>query len=232
MKNKTLPSIVVYHFDTKHPLEKESKRIAERCTGEIVSLCSQLDFIAKQMAGSLRRKDIGDMTRECLFHHENYLFRVYALRERAWDILAALSDRERQPTERKAFRETVFSVLKKTYPDLYKSFSSLYTLIEADIELRNVATHRTFLFFGLASKEDLSDFQEIESMLDWFDSESKAGIEIQKTLRLAIRKFVTRETNRIQEITKSAFEFASYCQGAINSKSWLTPKERRREVAK
>ena len=114
----------------------------------------------------------------------------------------------------------MFLVLKDRYPDLEKTFSSLYAPIEKDLELRNIATHQTFLFFCLASGPELRDIQEVRSMLDRFEPESEAGMAINRTIRLAMRTFVTEQTDRIQDISKSGLKFAHQCQNAIKSKSW------------
>ena len=120
MTPKDSPSIVVGYYDPEHHPLKQSgwtseqkqrakyKWIAQRCSGEIISLRNQLGTIMDQLSLALRRTDVDDVVHLCQFHHENYLFRIYSLRERAWDVLAALVEVPRKNTGNESFRNSVF----------------------------------------------------------------------------------------------------------------------------
>ncbi len=220
MTARDTPSVVVCYYDPKHDPENQPKLIAHRCTAEIVLLCDQLGTTIEQLSLALRRKRIDDAVHLCQFHHENAIFRIYALRERAWDVLAALADVNRRSTGNKTFRESVLSKIEGAYPGLNDTFSNLLRLIDSDVRTRNVATHETFLFLGLTFGDDFQNTYEIAGVLTWHDPKSEEGPRIQKMVRKALREFVAEDKKHIQEIVSLAFDFVRHCHDAIDRKRW------------
>ena len=83
---------------------------------------------------------------------------------------------------------------------MYKTFSKLKDLIESDVKNRNVATHETFLFFGLTFEGDFRNTYEIDTVLTWCDPETEDGVKIQNMVRKALREFVAEDKKHIQKI--------------------------------
>jgi hypothetical protein len=217
---KDTPSVVVCYYDPNYEPEKKPKRIAERYVAEVILLCNQLGIVADQLSLALRRKDIDDVVNLCQFHHENCLFRVYALDERAWEALKALTGVKQREKEKKIdFLDRVLFELKVAYPEVHKVFSKLRDLIALDRENRNVATHRTFLFLGLSFGDDYHPpFFEIDSVLLSYDPHSEDGRRTQQMVREALAKFVAEEKKHIQEIISVALDLTRHCHDAINRK--------------
>ncbi len=168
-------SAVVFYYDTQVSPENQPERVARRCGAEIILLCEQLFIISEQMTNSLRKKETEDIISLCHFHHENLLLRLYALRERVWDVMAALADVPRKATGNNQFRSSVLSRIKTNYPNIETAFSSLLSLIEPDMEWRNVATHETILILGLMG-DNSANVWELELLLDSFDPQSEDGL--------------------------------------------------------
>ena len=148
-------------------------------------------MISEQLGKTLKQKEIDDVVRLCHFHYENLLFRIYALRERAWDVLAVLTDIPRRTTGNDKFRAEVLSRVEAAYPELSKAFLTVLNLIDSDIEFRNVATHKTILVLGLM-RDDIQDIWEFDSVLWAYAPRSEDGIRMQKLVRRSLRAFVLR----------------------------------------
>jgi len=108
---------------------------------------------------------------------------------------------------------------KANYPNLEEAFSSLQSLIEPDIESRNVATHETFLILGLM-RDDFSEVWEVDDVPYSHDPQSEDGLRIQKMVRKTLRKFVTEDKKHIQEIADAASKFYRLCDEPIRNKHW------------
>lgn len=219
-KDKLPPSIVVCYYDMRE-IEKENPReLAQRSCGDIVALCEQLRLATQHLASAAKRKEITDAIRLCEYYYEDAIARIYSLRERVWDALAALAKVSRKKTGDDQFRRDVLARLEANYPELRKSFEKLLTTIDADLKNRNVTTHQTLLFLGITLTPDFHDTYEIDSVLMWRDPESPAGKEIQAMIRKALHRFVSQEAKKFRETTNQAIEVERLCFDEIRKKSW------------
>ena len=92
MKPEKFPSIAVTYYEP----ENDPPRLqARRCRGEIIAICEQLLIIADQLSVAPEAQDIEDAINFCQLYYEDFIFRVYALFERGWDILEILLDKPR-----------------------------------------------------------------------------------------------------------------------------------------
>lgn len=219
MPSKDRLTVSVFYYDTEVAPSNQPREIAERCQAEIISLGEQLSMISEQLGKTLKQKEIDDVVRLCHFHYENLLFRIYALRERAWDVLAVLTDIPRRTTGNDKFRAEVLSRIKAAYPELSKAFLTVLNLIDSDIEFRNVATHKTILVLGLM-RDDIQDIWEFDSVLWAYDPRSEDGIRMQKLVRRSLRAFVLQQRQHIQEVFDAALEFSKQSNTAIRKKQW------------
>lgn len=219
MSSKDRLTVSAFYYDTEVAPSNQPREIAERCQAEIISLGEQLSIISEQLSKALKQKEIDDVVRLCHFHYENLLFRIYALRERAWDVLAALTDIPRRITGNDKFRADVLSRIKAAYPELIKAFLTVLNLIDSDVEFRNVATHKTILMLGLM-RDDIQDIWEFDSVLMAYDPRSEDGIRMQKLVRRSLREFVLQQRQHIQEIFDAALEFSTQSDTAIRKERW------------
>lgn len=109
MKGKLAASIVVCYYDMKEIEKQKPKELAQRCCGEIVALCEQLGLATQHLASAASRKEITDAIRLCEYYYEDAIMRIYSLRERAWDALAALVNVPRKNTGDERFRKRVLA---------------------------------------------------------------------------------------------------------------------------
>lgn len=212
-------TVSVFYYNTEVAPSNQPREIAERCLAEITLLGEQLTIISHQLSKALAQKEIEDVGRLCHFHYENLLFRIYALRERAWDVLAALTDIPRRTTGNDKFRADVLSRVKAAHPELSNAFTAVLNLIDSDVEFRNVATHKTILMLGLM-REETQDIWEFDSVLLDFDPRSEDGIKMRKLAWRSLREFVVQQRQHIQEIFDTAFEFSKECDSSIRKKRW------------
>jgi len=173
------------------------------------------------MQRTVRGSEPDDLLRLCKFHHENFLYRVYALQERCWDVLTAISgEKWEEGTRPYDFRAVVRATVQTTHPQLHRAFNNLYSLSKGDRKLRNTATHQTILYFGIQFPTKDPGIYEAHSVLDWYDPESGAGIAARNTVRKAARQFVAHHIRRIREIVKAGHLFAEECHSVIDAKTW------------
>jgi hypothetical protein len=212
-------TISVFYYDVEAAPSNQPREIAERCRAEIILLSEQLAIIGEQLSKALTQKEIEDVVRLCHFHYENLLFRIYALRERAWDVLAALTDTQRRTTGNERFRADVLSKVQATDSGLSNAFHSILNLIDTDVRLRNVATHKTILALGLM-REGVQDIWEFDSVLWAVDPRTKDGIRIRELVRRSLREFVGQQRQHIQNLFDAAVAFSRECDSAIRKKRW------------
>jgi hypothetical protein len=220
MKEKPTPSIVVCYYDTKEQETRKPHELAQRCCGEIIARCEQLVLATQHLASAARQSDVTDATRGCEQHYEVAITRMYVIRERIWDVLAALCDVKRKNIGDERFRKAVFDRLEKNHPELKRLFDHLLREIDVPLEYRNVATHQTLLFLGITLGDDFRDTYEIDSVLSWRDPDSPEGKQIQAKVRKALKTFAAREGHRFRQIADQVFEVVRVCSAAVRKKSW------------
>jgi len=201
--------LVVCHFDDTKT--QDGPETAKRCVAEAVHLCEQLGIVLDQMKACVRRKGAADVLRLCQYEYENLLFRVYVLRERAWDILAATVGVKRGKTGDPGFRKALLSSATANHPKLTQAFNELLSLIERDVRFRNTATHQTILQLGFIFDNDRGRIFEADSVLMWHDLASKAARDTGHMVKRTVTDFVTRTTARIQGIINAALQLAREC---------------------
>jgi len=211
MSQINTPSVVVCYYDINTEQERQPKQITQRCTAEIIALCKQLDLVIDRLTLVLEQDDIDEAVDLCHFHYEDFLFRAYSLRERAWDVLAALAKVPRKQTNNESFRNSVLPEIESAFPKVYKAFSELVRMIDVNVSIRNVATHETFLFLGLTSGDDFQNIYEIKEVLTQYDPAIENGRKVQTMVRNALQDFITEQSRHIQEINGKAFDFVKYC---------------------
>lgn len=217
-KDESTPSIIVSYYDIKKMEKENPGKLIQRCCGEIIAICEEVRLAIHNFAIAARQGDVTDATRLCKYYYEDAVVRIYSLRERAWDFLAALVKVPRKKTGDKQFRQNVLGRLERNHPELGKSFNALLAMIKNELQNRNISTHQTLLFFGVTFSDDLSATYEVDSVLMWHDPESVAGKELQTAVKKGIEKFVSQETKQFREIINQALEVARFGCDAIQKK--------------
>ena len=116
-------------------------------------------------------------------------------------------------------KKTGLKQVRCNYPELYEAAMKLYCIVCLDVKMRNVATHETFLSFGLAFDSDYSYIYEIDSVLTWKDPRSEEGMRIEEMVRDALRRFAHCKQEQIGEFISAAHAFVSCCDAILCSPS-------------
>lgn len=167
-----------------------------------------------QLCGSMHRliflrdefenfKVIGDMdcTLESLaYHMENYLIRIYELRERAARLLYCFSKYQGKIDELKwkKSREVIVGKLNIS-ESTTKNYLNLLSILDPDIALRNMNTHSTFLNLGFSMGTNVYNPHDV--ILDLSHNET-GNSKFVNMLRKEIKRIVDQHIEKIEEIRK------------------------------
>lgn len=175
--------------------------------GELTARSQELAIIRDGFENAVRRRDLLERARLCRYHHENLLFRIYCVRERVWDVLAALTEVPREKSGKRTFRRKVLSVLRERFPTVEAPLNELMILIVEDVRIRNVATHESFLLLGLARGEEIEEFYDVVDLLMAMSPDDSPGDETHKVVKEALSKYVRGQRTHIGEIITTISDF-------------------------
>ena len=166
--------------------------------GQLCGSMHRLVFLREEFE-NFKVSDDMDYTLDRLsYHMENYLVRVYELRERLVKLLHYLSGHQGKMDELK-WKETRNDVvgslnISETTAMVYLR---LLSALDADIALRNLNTHNTSLSLGFSTGADIYNPHDI--MLD-LDRDLKAKNRFKKLLRKEIKRIIAEHVKQIEEI--------------------------------
>ncbi|RCJ40933.1 hypothetical protein A6770_36975 [Nostoc minutum NIES-26] len=170
-------------------------------------LCSsmhRLRFVCEELNTIYNASDINEALYRLEYHMENYLNRIYELRERAAQLLKAFSGSgDIGKFKGKATRKDEVERILPNNPEICSQYLDLLSLLDDDINLRNKNTHNTFLSLGYFNGFDiynshdlLIELQAHSIQYDKFVEELKEAID-QKIL------CYENKINKIIELTES-----------------------------
>jgi hypothetical protein len=144
-----------------------------------------------------RTRDAEAKVRRLTFAYENYLYRIYELRERVLNALkittgqSKLIDQLRHPTK----RELAIQTLATGTPRLADLTKQLLALLDSNIAFRNKHTHEQFLSCGLFSGQTFVeiDFQNIEPG-------TESAMQFKLLVLSGVREFRRRYVRRLQQV--------------------------------
>lgn len=138
----------------------EPKRAEEhpRYWGQLCGSMHRLAFVREELNATIELPDVDQALERLAYHMENYLVRIYELRERAAKLIASCAGYRGDigPLKARDKRQDVVAGLaveqaaKKRYLELLGS-------LDDDIALRNHNTHDTFLSLGYSTGHDICD---------------------------------------------------------------------------
>lgn len=142
-----------YWYETK-PGEE-----AGTAWGQLAGASHRLHFVCQEMEAIPSDAIIEHALERLEYHMENYLVRVYQLRERAVALAAALDGRAEVARQLKSarHRDSALRALKEGGVAFTGEVERLLSELDADIELRNKHTHDKFLSVGIWTENDIYD---------------------------------------------------------------------------
>jgi hypothetical protein len=149
------------------------------------------------------------------YHMENYLVRVYELRERAISLAATIDGRNQIAGLLKSKRERkgALQMMEHLGSGFVQALERLLISLDADIALRNQHTHDKFLSVGLCTDNDI--FDPADALLDL--SANREGYQqLFDFLREETQRLVDEHTAKgkaVFEATWSLLEAAKEAEG-------------------
>jgi hypothetical protein len=182
--------------------------------GQLAGSIHRLHIIAEELERIANDNDISLALTRLAYHIENYLVRVYELRERSLSLAAkvtgkkAMIDNLRHPSKRAA----AVIALEKVATAPVQALSRLLDILEDDIGLRNQHTHDTFLQLGLSTDSGLYDPHD--AFLD-LTEQPEAKAQLEKVLRGEIERLAEEYKNKINVVFEATWKMLNATQGLI-----------------
>jgi hypothetical protein len=175
--------------------------------GQLSGSFHRLHFVAEEFESASRERDVDLALSRLMYTVENYLPRVYELRERLLALLKAISGcnnkaigRLKNPTIRKAAAKSLEEASDRPIKIPVRLLDSL----DEDIELRTQQTHKNFLDFGLYTGDDIYNPQD--ALLD-LNRKPKDRQLLENLLRKEIQRHVKEYTQKIYAISEMVRNF-------------------------
>jgi len=180
--------------------EEHAKHWAQLC------VCThRLVFIREELEAVNEIGDIDQALERLAYHMENHLVRIYELRERAAKLLKVFARHDGEIRELKG-RKTRRQALNKMAlisQHVQDQYLGLLSMLDDDIDLRNLNTHETFLSLGYSTGYDIYDPHD--ALVDLHGDEL-ALKDFQKKLREEIGRTVEHYVAKIGCIQDHAME--------------------------
>jgi len=186
--------------------------------GQLAGSVHRLGFIGEELLRVARVSDIDLALQRLSYQMENYLIRIYELRERAAKLVAALVGRSSdtqllRDLKGKRARQDAVEKLAAIDPQVRDTYLELLALIDDDIDLRNQNTHDTFLSLGLSTGHNFFDPQD--ALLDVQHQFPNRYGEFKRRLRSQIREAIKRETDKISKVSRLTWRLLKQMDSAV-----------------
>ncbi len=130
--------------------------------GQLCGSMHRLVFVREELNAVVTISNTDEALYRLEYHMENYLVRIYELRERAAKLLKAYAgDGDIGKLKGKKTREIEVKRVLPSNPDVLEQYLNLLSVLDSDIELRNQNTHATFLSLGYSTGYDIFDPHDV-----------------------------------------------------------------------
>jgi hypothetical protein len=172
--------------------------------GQLVGSMHRLQFVRDEFANIKKISDIDLALERLAYHMENYLVRIFELRERLATLFAffagcGVNRKIIGQLKRKKERENFIKELT-VKQDVSDTYLELLLLIDDDIDLRNENTHNTLLSLRLYDGHDFYDPHDV--LLDVLHQQTEVYERFKKRIRQEIRNTIQRYSDKINTITR------------------------------
>ena len=176
----------------------------------------RLVFVREELDATVEISDIDHALERLAYHMENYLVRVYELRERAAKLVATCGGHEGGIGPLKGRDQRHSSVDELSINQLAKDrYLELLGILGDDIVLRNQNTHDTFLSLGYSTGDDIYDPHD--ALLDAQTADPTIFDTFRETLRAEIDGTVQRYHERIEKIIHATWQLLEHLDFARNA---------------
>jgi len=185
-----------------------------RYWGQLVGSTHRLRFAMGELESVCEEEDINLALMRLAYHIENYLVRVYELRERTLSLISAVTGDKKTVTKLRhpAQRCETLTALQETAGRFVQPLEHLLTLLDEDISLRNFHTHDTFLQLGLWTNNDIYDPQE--ALLD-LEPYPESRRQLEEVLWSEIHSLVERYLSKVDIVIQTTMVLLKRAQEDI-----------------
>ena len=186
--------------------------------GQLAGSAHRLRFVADEIERAYEEKDIEPALNRFVYHAENYLTRVFELRERLLRLLKAVTGREddvgrlRRPEMRS---EAVKSIQANSTKPINVPVQ-LLELLDDDIRIRGQHTHKSFLDLYIYTGDDLYDPHD--ALLDLQRKPEDRKL-LEDLLRKEIRRHMEEYREKIDTIFEMTWDFLEQVDPFTHSRS-------------
>jgi hypothetical protein len=195
-------SLQFYWYEIK-PDEQLGARWAQ-----VVGAMHRLRFVCDELTQSATEPEIEKALERLAYNAENYLVRVYELRERVVSLIATLSGASSRGAQQIAGdlksaekRKSAIANVRKIVPKVASLLERLLEALDDDIKLRNFHTHDTFLQIGLWTENDIYD--PADALLD-LHGQPKARKRLETLLRKEAKRLAREYERKANRVIRSA----------------------------
>jgi len=197
-------------------IEMKSGEKAGYQWGQLAGSTHRLQFVADEIERSYEEKDIEYALNRFAYNAENYLTRVYELRERLLCLLKAITGREddvgrlRKPEMRS---KAVKSIQANSARPI-KLPVQLLELLDDDVKVRGQHTHKSFLDLYIYTGDDL--LNPHDTILDLQRKPEDRKL-LEDFLWKEIRRHMKEYEEKIEKIFEMTWNFLEEVQPHIHS---------------
>jgi hypothetical protein len=191
--------LAVYWYE---PQGNKRERLLD-CCGELLGSTHKLTFVSGEFDAILEMERLETAFEYLDYHLENYLGRVYALRDRLLTALALFTGQETDDFRHPDRRPNAAKRLEPLAPRPVQLFLELQSLLDDDIRTRNTDVHKSFFHIWLHSGNDVWEASDV--LLD--AQRENMYPDIERRLRELLARFVQSYRERIDRVVDLTYEF-------------------------
>lgn len=169
--------------------------------GELTISINRLMYITEELESLHSQQDITVILNHLEYHIENYLVRIYELRERVFNLLIAITGDKKTVDKLRHLdqRPNALITLQQKEKTIVQLIKQLLLILDEDIEMRNHQTHRIFLKLGFWDGYDIYNPEDV--LVDMQrDPEAKRNFE--KILFSAVDSAIKSYQTKVDNITQ------------------------------
>jgi|GEM_PF-6566847 len=151
--------------------------------GQLFASVRRLAVLAEELSGAIRLRNVEASLQKLEAYVESYYIRAYEVRDRALGLLALLTQKEKDDLRHRRRRENALAELQAVESEVANSIKAVISLLDHDVHVRNVHTHRMYMRLGFWTGSTVFDPQDVLVAVD-----GRERFELERLLRAAIRR--------------------------------------------
>ncbi len=198
--NQGRPRLEFYWWETKPGEERGT------WWGQLAGGAHRLYVLVEALDSTCQERNIERALTHLVYHVENYLIRAYELRERLLGLLAIVTGQQEtvQKLKRPKGRAAALATLRSKPARGLREAERILNLLDDDVHMRNMHTHRQYLSLGLYTGDDI--FDPGDALLE-LENRPKEREEFEEFLRGAIDRMARDYRDRLTTLAQAIWDF-------------------------